>query len=244
MKKYLLILFSSILLLSCEKDVEIAPTSKFDFAHEYYAVNEHVQIINVNKADAYHWDFGDGTTYTGQEPSHTYKEPGTYTVKLVYKVGDREKSFTKEIKIGRYYAYKAQLLQYVDNYWLEGGEPSEPSVGSPDVYLKVTELDPYTQKVLYQSNTVANVQPESLPLAWDLDGIVLDIKPEALSFRNAGFNFYDAKTEDRLIAGTDVSPLTSKTSYNRSKNEGYFQAGRGAPNLGFSLLINFRIETR
>lgn len=115
-----------------------------------------------------------------------------------------------------------QLLQYVDNYWLIGGERSEPSLGNPNVYLKVTELDPYTQKVLYQSNTVANVQPENLPLAWVLDGIVLDIKPETLSFWNAGFNFYDARTQDRLIAGTDVMPRFSKIDYGRSKNEGYF----------------------
>lgn len=62
MKKYLLILFSSILLFSCEKDVEVVPTTNFDFAHEFYAVNEQVQIIDVNNADAYRWDFGYGTT--------------------------------------------------------------------------------------------------------------------------------------------------------------------------------------
>lgn len=28
------------------------------------------------------WDFGDGTTATGTNPSHTYSEPGTYTVKV------------------------------------------------------------------------------------------------------------------------------------------------------------------
>lgn len=30
------------------------------------------------------WHFGDGTTATGNNPAHTYTQPGTYTVKLVY----------------------------------------------------------------------------------------------------------------------------------------------------------------
>jgi PKD repeat protein len=31
---------------------------------------------------AYRWDFGDGTTSTERNPSHTYTQPGTYTVIL------------------------------------------------------------------------------------------------------------------------------------------------------------------
>ncbi len=31
---------------------------------------------------SYEWDFGDGATGSGESPSHTYDEPGTYTVEL------------------------------------------------------------------------------------------------------------------------------------------------------------------
>ncbi|MBF9254846.1 PKD domain-containing protein [Pontibacter sp. 172403-2] len=244
MKKHLLILFTFIFLLSCEKEAEIMPTTKFDIEDEYYAVNEQVQITDLSEADTYYWDFGDGSTYIGKEPSHAYKEPGTYTVKLVSKIGSKENSFTREVKVGRYYAYEVQLLQFVDNYWLEGGERTAPSVGNPDIYLKITELDPYTLKTLYQSNIIANVQPKNLPLTWALEGVVLDIKPETFSFWNVGFNFYDKKTEDRLIAGTDVMPNSSRIEYDKSKNEGYFQSGWGAPESGCNLLVKFRIEFR
>ena len=34
-------------------------------------------------ATGYHWDFGDGTTSTEENPSHQYAQPGTYTVELI-----------------------------------------------------------------------------------------------------------------------------------------------------------------
>ena len=36
----------------------------------------------IELVDAFEWDFGDGSTGTGQTPSHTYTQTGTYTVKL------------------------------------------------------------------------------------------------------------------------------------------------------------------
>lgn len=44
-------------------------------------------LINVLTGDAivnYNWDFGDGFTSTDALPVHTYTNPGTYTIKLVY----------------------------------------------------------------------------------------------------------------------------------------------------------------
>ncbi len=38
---------------------------------------------SLNDPDAWQWDFGDGTSSTEQNPSHTYTAPGDYTVCLV-----------------------------------------------------------------------------------------------------------------------------------------------------------------
>jgi PKD repeat protein len=37
---------------------------------------------SLNKPTSWDWDFGDGTTASGQHPSHTYALPGTYSVSL------------------------------------------------------------------------------------------------------------------------------------------------------------------
>ncbi len=38
---------------------------------------------SAENSESYYWDFGDGAKSYEQNPSHTYTEPGTYTVKLV-----------------------------------------------------------------------------------------------------------------------------------------------------------------
>ena len=36
----------------------------------------------LGRIETYRWDFGDGTTATGANPSHTFTTPGTYTVTM------------------------------------------------------------------------------------------------------------------------------------------------------------------
>jgi PKD repeat protein len=46
----------------------------------------------------FEWDFGDGTTSSEREPSHTYSEPGTYEVLVV--VSDRDgKSYDNQVTV-------------------------------------------------------------------------------------------------------------------------------------------------
>ena len=43
--------------------------------------------LSPTTPESWHWDFGDGTTSTRQNPEHTYTESGHYTVTLIYHNG-------------------------------------------------------------------------------------------------------------------------------------------------------------
>ena len=46
-------------------------------------LDKEIQFTNLSQwAGSYEWNFGDGTTSTLQNPTHTYTSPGTYTVSL------------------------------------------------------------------------------------------------------------------------------------------------------------------
>jgi LPXTG-motif cell wall-anchored protein len=51
----------------------------------------------------WHWDFGDGTTSSEQNPVHIYTEPGVYTVRLkVYDDSGASRTHTKIVAVGPY----------------------------------------------------------------------------------------------------------------------------------------------
>ena len=65
-------------------DAYLLPTSFFDLAPRYVYVNEEeVHYFNLSEnGDIFEWDFGDGTTSDEFNPTHMYKQEGTYDVTL------------------------------------------------------------------------------------------------------------------------------------------------------------------
>ncbi len=53
----------------------------------------------TDESVTYEWDFGDGTTATGSEVSHTWDEPGTYAVRLTARDDRGEDTTTRAITI-------------------------------------------------------------------------------------------------------------------------------------------------
>ena len=72
-----------------------------DFTSTAQACDSVVAFTNTSSDDAtsYFWDFGDGITSTEENPSHTYVNPGIYSVMLTIKDGVDSGTKTKEVSV-------------------------------------------------------------------------------------------------------------------------------------------------
>lgn len=70
--------------LNCDSLLCPVPKPNFDFS----CTGQDFQFINLSKqSESYFWDFGDGATSAEENPSHTFTNPGCYTVTLTAKTG-------------------------------------------------------------------------------------------------------------------------------------------------------------
>ncbi|MCG2461791.1 PKD domain-containing protein [Flavobacteriaceae bacterium F89] len=71
------LLFFILIFSYCSKDEVGAPLADFQFLVEGTQVTFNGTVANTTSI---HWDFGDGTSSTEEDPIYAYSEPGSYTV--------------------------------------------------------------------------------------------------------------------------------------------------------------------
>jgi PKD repeat protein len=95
----LVIILSALIgsFIGCTKSVTASLTADKTEA----AVGEPIQFFNesTGKFDSWAWDFGDGSTSTEMNPSHAYKEAGTFYVTLVVFTEDDQPFDTLDITV-------------------------------------------------------------------------------------------------------------------------------------------------
>jgi PKD repeat protein len=72
-------------------------------------------------ASTWAWDFGDGNTSTVREPTHTYDDPGSYTVSLTTTCGSRTSTVTKTLSLSNSPTPQS-LAVSLSSPWLFGTE--------------------------------------------------------------------------------------------------------------------------
>ncbi len=76
------------------------PVGGFNFSPDTAGINQTVTFSDLNTTSiSWLWDFGDGTSSTLKNPSHTYHQVGNYTVSMTASDGACEVKKTQQIRI-------------------------------------------------------------------------------------------------------------------------------------------------
>lgn len=121
-----------LMMASCSK-----PIANFSYQLEKKQAPAPVKFQNASKnAEAYEWDFGDGTTSTDPNPVHEYKSSGNYAVKLTATKGKKSTSSEQRIMIT---APKECLVEIETEYGTMTVQLSNATPQHRDNFIKLAE---------------------------------------------------------------------------------------------------------
>lgn len=111
------------------------------------------------------WDFGDGTTGTGPAPTHTYDEPGGYTVRLVASNEDGRATDSLNLQVERTLPALCRTVQELNSVYFDPGS----SRLSPEAREKLRENAEVLRKCPNLSVSVEGFaspsEPSPIPLS-------------------------------------------------------------------------------
>ena len=134
---------SALFYFSCDK-TDPLPISMADFKVTTIGpeIDVPIQFENLSlNASAYSWDYGDGEFDSLViDPSHTYEDPGTYTVTMTAYTEDGQMSVAQQdIEVGQRYLTSMWLLNV--NMVDEDGDPWDDDGSGPDVLYQLGPTD-------------------------------------------------------------------------------------------------------
>lgn len=117
MKYYVLTFASAICLASCSNNnPEPSPVAAFTAPTSAEQAGT-VSFQNESQhASRYTWRFGDGSSAQDKNPTHTYAQPGTYSVTLSVFGAEKKDSVTKTIIIQPYNLFERSSLPFAGTY--------------------------------------------------------------------------------------------------------------------------------
>ena len=136
----------------------VSPTAKASATSARANAGENVSFSGADSTDSdgtitsYEWDFGDGTTASGADVTHTYSNDGTYIVKLT--VTDNSSladTDTIEITVT---TPRYTLSEAVDKNFVKAEMTGSGASSGDSINLKLTRLTHYTTEISVPKGTV------------------------------------------------------------------------------------------
>ncbi len=138
------------------------PVANFTFSGANNPAPCNVSFTNTSSnATSYQWDFGDGSSSTQQNPSHTYTAGGAYsvTLKAINEYGNH--TITKIVNIGNSYSSVRITSTTVNSMsFTDDNGSGWDYVDGPDLYLTISDVN---TNIYQTSSTVNDLTQSMLP---------------------------------------------------------------------------------
>ncbi len=145
-----------------------APTANFTYAGEGLAPSTVTFTNSSANASSYSWDFGDNSTSTATNPTHTYRVGGVFTVKLTATGAGGTNNTTKTVNITAPTKYTITKIT-LDSIPFTNANGGSWDIGAgPDIYFKITDITTLSLWAMSTASSVKIKDQKSLPLQFSL----------------------------------------------------------------------------